>query len=325
MNKPRVSSLVALVLTVGVVLVYSSCGGDEEFNFLRPIAKPLALKNDEDAKLEEARVHLDREEYDEALDVLSPMLEDEDDDSNEARLLFAAAKLGDVELDVWSIISAIIDGDGSGNSGQGQGIDAVFNAMTDSVLGTGEERTAKLDALAEVITVLLAAPDVDERKVRNTACLFAGILAVPTLADAQQSLNEMVAALDQVRLAAQSGGTECPNIGVLDTSTASVIGSANNFNLILEAAQSCPFLDIEGTASQLNDIEEAMSNLRANVDLGCAGIPTCPPSLPTCAQLFPPCVQELIAVGNTDAQAGDGMINSCELVLHCTDPSICFN
>jgi hypothetical protein len=102
--------------------------------------------------------------------------------------------------------------------------------------------------------------------------------------------------------------------------------SPNNFNLILEAAQSCPFLDVDGTVSQLNDIEQALANLRTNVDLGCTGgVPTCPPSLPACAALFPPCVQEYLATSNSEAEAGDGLINSCELLLHCTDPSVCFN
>lgn len=326
MNASRVYRYLALAATVTVVLVYSSCGGDEEFNLLRPIAKPMALKSDKDAKLEEARVHLDRQEYTDASDLLAPMLEDKDDDSNDARLLLAAAKLGEAKLDVWSIISAIIDGDGSGSNGQGRGIDAVFDAMTDSVLGTGTERQQKLDALAEAVTVLLEAPDVDERKVRNTACLFAGLLAVPTLADARQALADAVAALDAVRQGALNGGTTCPNIDVVDVSSAVVAQTATNFNLILEAAQSCPFLDFDGTVSQLNSVEQAMANLRTNVDLGCAGgAPTCPPSRPECAALFPPCIQDYLATNNSEAEAGDGLINSCELLLHCTDPAVCFN
>jgi hypothetical protein len=313
--------VISIILTTVVVLMYSSCG-EEEFNVFQPVAEPLALKGDEDAKLEQVMVLLDKKEYAKALKILEPMIADKDEDSNQARVLFAAARLGESQLDIWSVVKNIINAQSASQSGGG--VDNVFDSFSGTVLGTGSARQAKIDALAESLTTLLEAPYPDERKIQNTACIFAGFLSVPTLADATSAMNGMQAALQQIRDAAGSGGTVCPNISLLDEAANDVIDATVNFNLILRAAQSCPFLNLDEAASLMNSVETSMNNLRSSSDKGCDALPNCPASLPGCASLFPPCVQQALAIGTSGAAANDGQISSCEVVLHCIDPLQCF-
>jgi hypothetical protein len=75
----------------------------------------------------------------------------------------------------------------------------------------------------------------------------------------------------------------------------------------------------------MNTVESALSTLKAQADKGCATLPSCPAALPHCTDLFPPCVQEYLKVGTSGAVAGDGHIDTCELVLNCTDPTACFS
>ena len=131
-------------------------------------------------------------------------------------------------------------------------------------------------------------------------------------------------ALGQIRDAASSGGAVCPNISLLDTAAAGVVSASANFNLVLQAATNCPFLDLSQTASAMNVLETSLENLKTNVDKGCDSLPTCPAALPNCQALFPTCVQQALAVGTGAAKAGDGVISSCEVILNCTDPVQCF-
>lgn len=314
-------AVTTVALTAVVVLMYSSCGEDE-FNVFQPVAEPLALKNDEDAKLEQVKVLLDKKEYAKALKILEPMIADKNENSNEARILFAAAKLGESQLDIWTVIKNIVNAQST--TTEGKGVDNIFDAFSDSVLGSGTVRQSKIEALSESLTTLLAAPYPDDRKLQNTACIFAGFLAVPTIADASAAMTAMQAALQQIRDSAASGGTVCPNISLLDSAANDVLASTLNFNLILRAAQSCPFLNLDEAANLMNTVETSMNSLRTASDKGCAAVPDCPASLPGCDSLFPACVKEALAVGTSDAVANDGRIASCEIVLHCIDPTSCF-
>lgn len=328
----RVGILVALCATIAVVVAWSSCG-ENEFNLYKPIAQESALKSKR-ARLEEARVLMDDKKYDEAAETLTKLIEEED--SNEARLLYAAAQLGIAQLDIWSIIKSVLDNNssekksgstlhlqGSGNE-EGGGMDELFNTLSDSVLGTGEERETRMQALSDALATLMAAPDRTDGRVQNTACIFGGILAVPIVADAKSALEATVTALEQIRDAAESSGTECPNISLLDESSAKLAASASTFSLILAAAGSCPFLNLGQTADVMNQVETRLATLQAAADKGCDGLPTCPAALPGCQALFPACVQEALSVGTSSAKAQDGSIASCELILHCTVPTACF-
>lgn len=311
-----------LMAATGAFLLYSSCGGDE-FNVFRPAAEPLA-KKDDDAQLEEARVMMDDKEYDDAANLLEPRIEDEKTDSNEARLLYAAALLGIADLDVWSIINTILESQGDQQAAGGGGLDTVFDSLSDSILGSGAVRQAKVDALAEAIATLRGAPEPDAPEITNTACLFGGLLAAPTLADARSGLAATATALATIRDSATSGGATCPDISLLDTASAGVIEAAANFSLVLQAAGNCSFLDLSETAALMNSVEQQMSRLLDNADKGCASLPECPADAPGCESLFPTCVQEALEVGTSTARAGDGAISSCELVLHCSSGTSCF-
>lgn len=330
----RARYLAPLAAAVVAAALYSSCGDGAEFNLFQPIAQPLAA-NDQKAQLEQARVLMDQKKYDEAVDVLEPVIDD-DPDSNEAYLLYAAAKLGVAELDVWSIISDVLEAQekssskkstataSSSSSKSSGGLDELLDSLGDSVLGTGTERTAKVEALIDAITTLRAAPDPDKKDVQNTACLLAGILAVPTVASAKSSLDDATTALQTIKTSASDGGQTCPDITALDDAAAGVSAAAAAFNLILQVASSCPFLDLEETQATMNAVQTQMSLLTENADKGCDSLPTCPAALPDCQSLFPTCVQQALAVGTSSAKAGDGTISSCELVLNCTVTGGCF-
>ena len=226
----------AAILTGSAVLAYSSCG-DDEFNLYSTLgAKDLAIESNDAAKLEQARVYIDQGEYGEANHLLQPIMEKEETDSNEARLLYAAAILGEVDLDIWSIITQIIDNTGKKSTRTG-GLDTIFNTFSDSILGSGTERTSKIQTLANAISSLLAAPNSSDNRISNTACLLAGLLAVPTLADANAAVTEVSSALRQISGSATSNGASCPNLSMLDTALSGVQSVSTNFNLILTAAK----------------------------------------------------------------------------------------
>jgi hypothetical protein len=67
--------------------------------------------------VEQAKVHLDNKEYKEAIEILDKMAEDQKQDSNEVRLLLAAANLGVSGLDIWSIIGSVLEESSSGGGG----------------------------------------------------------------------------------------------------------------------------------------------------------------------------------------------------------------
>ncbi len=317
----------ALASCLATVLVWSSCGADE-FNLWKPLAQDQALKSDEKARLEETKVKLDAMEYDEALALVEPMIEDESTDSNDARLFYAAAKLGQSKLDLWSVIKTIVaeTSETNGSESSSGGVDDLLNKLSDSLLGTGAERTKRIAALNDAVTKLKAAPDPTAKAVRNTSCMFTAFLAVPTIADAEKVLTGVSTALSQIQAAAQSGGAECPNITLLDTAIADATTLLANLSLVIEQAKSCPFIDTTQIASQMNGVEAALASLTAGADKGCASLPTCPAAFPSCQSLFPACVQELLKVGTSDALAGDGVIAMCEIVLHCTaSPTACFS
>ena len=315
------ASLALLGGALAATALYSSCGSGE-LNIFRPIARPLALKSDKQSKLEEARVLMDQRRYGAAGDIVEPMTEDEQQDSNEARLLYAAAKIGEAGLDVWTIVRDILAAeDGASASRQSGGLDQVLNSFTDSVLGTGAERQGKIDALAAAIIALRDAPQPAEKKLRNTACLLAGLLAVPTVADAEAGITATFAALKQLQSSAAGG--QCPDVTALDRATSGIIGTIDDFNLIVETAANCPFLDIASVKTLSNQVEVRLAKLKANADKGCATVPACPAGFPNCAALLPPCVVQALQSDGA-AVAGDGKIAACEVLLNCSDPAACF-
>jgi hypothetical protein len=299
-------------MAAGVSLVTLSCGAGEEFNLFGLLSKPTIGKT-KVAQTEEVRVLIDNKDYDGALALVQPMLESEKQDSNDARLLYAAAKLGQVKLDLWTLISSFLDTQSatsstkststssgtSKNSSSSGGIDSFLDTLTSSVLGTTEETAAKTAALIQAIEVLRAAPYPLESAVVNTSCLFGAIKST----------------------AVGDGGT-CPDIGLLDTALSSAISATTQFAAVLAVAKDCPFLNTTDAATQLNSIEKQLAKLTSGADKGCSGVPSCPESFPTCQSLFPTCVQQTLSLSG--GVAGDGIISACELTRNCIVGGDCF-
>ncbi len=318
-RRPRMTTL-ALIATCSIAVTYFGCG-DNEFNVLQPVAEPIALDGDRAAMEEEAKVRMDDGDYEGAAEILDSMVDDDELDSNQARLLYASAQLGVAGLDIWSIITNFLDGDSSDSSS----VDSFFDSFTDTFLGSGSERTTKIAALTDALAKLQSAPYPNEGRMTKTGCILAGILSVPTLAEAESAVEDTMEALDSISSSASSGGETCPDISLLDSATASMATAVTNFAVILEAAENCPYLDLDETSSTMNTIQTQLSALTTNADKGCSELPTCPDSVPDCADLFPTCVQEAIELGDDNtAVSGDGEIASCEIVLHCTDVTACF-
>lgn len=318
----RCSSLLVSLALVGII--WSSCGGSEEFNIFQPISTPLHEKESK-AKIESAKIKLDQKEYAEAAEILAPMTQEPSENSNETRLLYVAATLGEVNLDIWSIIRNFLDGQKDSAKKSSGGLDSFIDSMSSSVLGTGEEKTKRIASINNAIAMLRSAPQPDDKSISNTSCLLAGILAIPTFVDAKDAMTASLSALQSIRTSASSNGASCPNISLLDTAMSNAASASQRMSLVMLAASGCSFLNIAGSASDLNSLEKQLSTLIAAADKGCNALPTCPATTPDCQSYFPTCVQEVLKVGTSSAVAGDKQLASCELTLHCSVDSSCFN
>lgn len=313
LHKLRTFGVLGLVLAGVGMLSYSSCGDGEEFNLYQPISE-AAYEKDKEAQLEEAKILIDSGKYGDAKKALDTVFKSDAEMNDDAKLIYAAAVLGEAGLDVWSIISKILDSSSSSSSSKGGGgMDSIFNSISDSVLGTGATRTARITALAEVLRKLLGVASSTStsttsstatataalalqsstasgsstasatstatststlsKKVKNTACLFAGLLAVPTMTDATASMNAALTQLGLVRDQSSSGGAVCPDTTGLVQALSSVTSVSGNFALVLQAAKSCAFINLDETTSLMNSVESSLARLKYNADKGCASLP----------------------------------------------------
>jgi hypothetical protein len=315
----------SLLITLGLVgLIWSSCGGSDEFNFFQPFSDPLH-KDEPKVKLESAKIKLDKKEYAAAASILEPMTQNETENSNETRLLYVAATLGQANLDLWSIIKNFLDSQQSSEKKSSGGLDSFLNSMSSSVLGTGEEKTQRIAIVNQAIALLRTAPHPEDKSISNTSCLLAGILALPTFVDAKDAMTASLTALQSIKSSASSNGSSCPNISLLDTALTNAASASARMSLVMLAATGCSFLNIAGSASDLNSLEKQLAKLIAAADKGCASLPTCSTSVPDCQSYFPQCVQDLLKVGSSSAVAGDKQLASCELTLHCSVDGSCFD
>lgn len=281
------------------------------------IFAPMASKSSDRVKLEEARTQIDQQDYADA----TATLESVENDSNEKRLLQVAALLGSSGLNIWTIITDIIDA--SSSDASGGSVDNIFDQISDSVLGTDDTRTTRMTSLVTSINLLKDAPQGTESRVKNLSCFLAGILATPTIADGTAAISATSLALLEVASSSTGAGAtaaECPNLSNLDAGLTAISEVQENFSLILEVAQGCSFLNIGDTGDSLNKIEESLAKFTNNADQGCSSNPSC--SGVACAALKLGCVNTLINA--TPSTADDGDITSCELVQNCIDPGSCF-
>ena len=271
--------------------------------------KEVVTKDSDRHKLEEAKVLIDDGNYAKAIE----MLDGVKIDSNDKRMLQASAQLGAVGFGLWDVIMDAIEGD-TFKSSNSSGVDFVFNTIGEAVLGEGDVRTTRLEALEQSVSLLLNAPEPNEDKVINLRCFLAGIMSFPIVTDGTQAINNV-----KTELAALDG--QCSGgIDDLNQSMTALIEVQSDFSLILQASQGCSFLDHEGDGS-LNAVEQKVSKLVDGADQGCSPTPDCGSS-PACDALQNSCTQAI--TNDSDSTAGDGEISSCEMLQNCLDTSVCF-
>jgi hypothetical protein len=277
----------------------SSCG----FNLLYYVASG---KDSKEVQLEDARILLDKKDYAGAATILTKLKDSSDKDSNDVRLMLAAANLGVSGLDIWSIVATLLEKSteksGSANS--------ILSSISDDLIRTGDEKVARLAALEEAIDALKSAPDPEETRVQDTACFLGAILVVPTIAEATTALAAL-----QTAITAAAGGN-CDGAAGLSTALGDLTATASRFSLVLDTAKACPFLKID--TSSVDGVNGALNSLITGADKGCDAFPA------GMEALIPACVQKAAGLPNDRALAGDKRIDSCELVLHCYDPVSCF-
>lgn len=282
-----------------------------------------AVAHDSDSiLLEDARIQMDNEDYAGALTTLGKVK----GDSNELRLLRSSAGLGVSGLSLWSILLEIVDSDKyKSQSGGSSGVDKFFDLISSSVLGEGTVRSERILALTTSISDLLSAPDQESPRPKTLACLFAGMMALPLVADATTaiqattvSLNELAATVD-----VNNQNATCPDTSNLDTNLGIITQTQSQFSLVLQATADCKLLSTSDSGADLNAIEAKLQKFSSVADRGCSPSPACGSSQ-ACKALGLSCVYDLLASSSASSVAGDSAVSSCELVQNCLTPGSCF-
>ena len=292
-----------LVIVVLCSLLHIQCD-------VNPLEMVSTGKDTTAAKLEKARLHLDAKEYSQAHAILTGLTADPATDSNEIRLLLSAATLGASGLEVWSLITELLSGNTTIESG---GMATILSSVTGAVLGTGEELERKLTALDESVTLLRASPDPTSENVNNMACVLAGIAVSPSMGEATATFTRLQTAVDTINSSAGS----CTAVSDLATTISEVSELSARFSQVMTLSEECPFLAIDTSAT--SGIDSILGTLSSNADLGCNT---------SSNQFLPSCLVEQASTDVGTAVANDGNIATCELIYNCFTPtglSACFS
>ncbi len=286
------------------------------------VFESVASKNSDAYWLEEARIQIDQESFGDALEALNHV----GSDSNELRLIRSAARLGQSGLSLWSVLLTAIDGTSYSKTDTTSGTDQVFNSISSAVVGTGETKTSRLEALSSAVEDLLAAPDASAARVRNMSCFLAGVMALPTVEDTNSAVQSTISSLNSIAATTNTSNpsASCPDTTNLTSSLALISSAQARFGLILKATESCTFLDTSSGSSSLNAIEIALKKFSAQADKGCSSTPSCSANDAACKALGLNCVYEALNADGATSKASDGTVSSCELVQNCLDPTQCF-
>ncbi len=290
--------------------------------------EPFANKKSTTALLEKTKMYLDEGKYDNAYNTIEPVV-NSSDDSNEARLLYVSATMGVAGLDMWTILTKIVESSSTSTnlaSTQSSGMGGLFDQFSETFLGTGETREKKLAAIALAISALKKAPIPTESKLVNLGCFLSGILAIPRITDLTTNLETAQSSLQNVfsnKTGSGSSASECPDIDTLNTSIENTSSIANEFSLVLDSIAECPFLKFADAEGTLNTVQTQLQSVLAGADKGCADLPTCSGNDLACQALGLGCVQS--SMDTASAVEGDGKVSSCEFLMHCYDPTNCFS
>lgn len=301
-----------LLIALPVFWTLTAC----DFNLYQSVVKPETDR----ALMEDARIKIDEQDYAGALSTLEKV----ERDSNDLRLLRSTARLGLSGLSMWTILTDIVDGAGF-ESSSGNGVDNLFDQISGAVVGEGDERTLRLTALTESVTDLLAAPDRSASRVKNLACFLAGVMALPTVADATTAIQNTTTSLASLASTVDvtNPNAQCPDLSSLNTSLTTIATVQTQFSLILDATTDCKLLDATGTGEDLNAIETQLAKFNQNADAGCSTTPACG-SGAACQALGLQCVYDALTTGSGVSTADDGQVTKCELVQNCLTPGTCF-
>jgi hypothetical protein len=278
----------------------AGCG----FNLFSYVSTPTTPKE----KLAQAQVLIDDRDYSEAKDLLEDLIES--DDSNRARLLLAAAILGDGGVGMWDIISNAVENATSSAASSGSGSGDILSSISGTVLGSDDAtRIKRITALREAIGTLREAPTPEEGKVLGTSCFLAGLLIVPTSADATRLLAETMDSLADVRATMTNGGATCPALNTFEESLENLIVVQGAIQDALSLVSSCPILNSAEAAGDLNAAQQAIDTLVTGADQGCnTGN----------AAIYPTCVRDILEDPDNMGTSGDEEISSCEFLTNCS-------
>ena len=239
---------------------------------------------------------------------------------NETLLTEIYIKLGLVGLSFWDVMLDIIQTSTSKKSSK-SGIDKIMDSLSDSIFGEGDEMTLRSKALSESIT-LLNSSSLANKKSDLLSCFLSGVLAYPSIQEGKtavtNSINALADVLDNIVGSGANAG-ECPNLSELDSSLENLNRVKNDFNTILETLNSCEILNFMSSDGSLNSIEEKLKQFTENADLGC-DISEC--SDIVCQALKLGCVESVLNIES--AVANDNKVESCELLINCSDIVSCF-
>lgn len=299
------------VLSLVTIFANTSCDSTNLFYSFADTSSDKAL-------LEAARVATDQEDYAKAINLIDKM----EGDSNEKRILLASALLGRAGIGVLSIANSAI----STLSDDFSGSDSFFDSLDESVIfGTGEIREDRLEALDEAINVIATAPNSADAGMQNLGCILSGLLALPSVTTALSAMTAATDNLSQISsnvVGAGATADQCPGITEFEENLTTINSVRQSFSTILATINECPILNISGTSS-LNTIETALNKLTSSADNGCQAVLDCSSDTTgLCETLGLGCLSSLIS--DISAIAGDGNIETCEIIQNCLNPTDCF-
>ncbi len=265
--------------------------------------------------LTEARQEINHGQYESAQALLDKVNNKE---SQEYVLLDVSVTLGSAHFGLWDLLLNIVES--LTDSLSTGGVDQIFNKLSDSVFGVGDERTSRLAALTDSAEKLNNMEDKDD-KTEAIRCFLTGLYVLPTVNDGITSLATATASLNDLASTVVGDGStraQCPGLDAFETAIALVNRVQTGLAFVIEATESCPMLNFADETATLNDVQERLNKFTTAADKGCeASLCNSVDSKlkEACRALNFGCVGELLE--DATAVAGDGKVNQCELVTNC--------
>ena len=285
-------------LYISGMCLLAACGS----NIFESALEPSTDK----AKLVEAEKYLDEGNYAKALE----WVEKVDSTSNKRQVLEAAARLGAADMGVWQIFTSILAL--PDQSSDTLSVNSIYDELSSTSFGEGEQRQAKLLALRKSIEALQIADDLSDARVENLLCFIAGLLSVGSAVEGADAVTGLETSLTDVLSNAEEGATtdsECPGIEALDQSFDEFDSLAQSISLLGNLGVECKYFSAGSSGS--NKAETSFTKVLETSDKGCSS--ECTGSY--CAAFELGCVSSRL--DSASAVSSDGELAACELVRNC--------